>query len=128
MMLLWLVLLAAAACASRDAKRLHDDLLSDYNRLIRPVGNHSHKVTIVVGLKLSQLIDIVSVPRRPPSLARYGPHVTTLTFVQNLKHQVMTTNIWLEQVSCLLFTIVVKAKWCTSNPASSEYGNSEHWF
>lgn len=52
--------LAAAAAASRDAKRLHDDLLSDYNRLIRPVGNHSHKVTIVVGLKLSQLIDIVS--------------------------------------------------------------------
>lgn len=65
--------LAAAAAGSRDAKRLHDDLLSDYNRLIRPVGNHSHKVTIVVGLKLSQLIDI------------------------NLKHQVMTTNIWLEQ-------------------------------
>ncbi|KAL3228002.1 hypothetical protein MRX96_003933 [Rhipicephalus microplus] len=73
MVLLRLVLLAAAACASREAKRLHDDLLSDYNRLIRPVGNHSHKVTIVVGLKLSQLIDI------------------------NLKHQVMTTNIWLEQ-------------------------------
>lgn len=42
------------------AKRLHDDLLSDYNRLIRPVGNHSHKVIIHLGLKLSQLIDIVS--------------------------------------------------------------------
>ncbi|GIY00592.1 neur_chan_LBD domain-containing protein [Caerostris darwini] len=40
------------------AKRLHDDLLSDYNRLIRPVGNHSHKVTVHLGLKLSQLIDI----------------------------------------------------------------------
>ncbi|XP_064459791.1 acetylcholine receptor subunit alpha-like 1 [Ornithodoros turicata] len=71
---LWLLVLSlCTATASRDAKRLHDDLLSDYNRLIRPVGNHSHKVTIVVGLKLSQLIDI------------------------NLKHQVMTTNIWLEQ-------------------------------
>ncbi|XP_023240040.1 acetylcholine receptor subunit alpha-like isoform X2 [Centruroides vittatus] len=56
-----------------DAKRLHDDLLSDYNRLIRPVDNHSSKVTIVVGLKLTQLIDI------------------------NLKHQVMTTNVWVEQ-------------------------------
>lgn len=42
------------------AKRLHDDLLSEYNRLIRPVGNHSHKVIIHLGLKLSQLIDIVS--------------------------------------------------------------------
>lgn len=58
---------------SREAKRLFDDLLSDYNRLIRPVGNNSHKVIITVGLKLSQLIDI------------------------NLRHQVMTTNIWLEQ-------------------------------
>ncbi|OQR77534.1 acetylcholine receptor subunit alpha 1-like [Tropilaelaps mercedesae] len=52
------------AAASREAKRLFDDLLSDYNRLIRPVGNNSHKVIITVGLKLSQLIDIVRIRRR----------------------------------------------------------------
>jgi hypothetical protein len=68
-----LSLVTGHADGSREAKRLFDDLLSDYNRLIRPVGNNSHKVIITVGLKLSQLIDI------------------------NLKHQVMTTNIWLEQ-------------------------------
>ncbi|KAF8765180.1 Acetylcholine receptor subunit beta-like 2 [Argiope bruennichi] len=70
--LVWCMVVAISE-AHPAAKRLHDDLLSDYNRLIRPVGNHSHKVTVHLGLKLSQLIDI------------------------NLKHQVMTTNVWVEQ-------------------------------
>lgn len=43
-----------------DAKRLYDDLLSNYNRLIRPVGNNSDRLTVKMGLKLSQLIDVVS--------------------------------------------------------------------
>ena len=42
-------------------KRLHDDLLSDYNRLIRPVNNHSDTLVINLSLKLTQLIDMVSV-------------------------------------------------------------------
>lgn len=42
-----------------EAKRLYDDLLSNYNRLIRPVGNNSDKLTVKMGLKLSQLIDVV---------------------------------------------------------------------
>ncbi|KAK3856729.1 hypothetical protein Pcinc_036964 [Petrolisthes cinctipes] len=47
--------------ANPDAKRLYDDLLSNYNRLIRPVGNNSEKLIVKLGLKLSQLIDVVSV-------------------------------------------------------------------
>lgn len=46
-----------------DAKRLYDDLLSNYNRLIRPVGNNSDRLTVKMGLKLSQLIDVVSMPK-----------------------------------------------------------------
>lgn len=46
--------------ANPDAKRLYDDLLSNYNRLIRPVGNNSDRLTVKLGLKLSQLIDVVS--------------------------------------------------------------------
>lgn len=42
-----------------DAKRLYDDLLSNYNRLIRPVGNNSDRLTVKMGLRLSQLIDVV---------------------------------------------------------------------
>lgn len=44
-----------------DAKRLYDDLLSNYNRLIRPVSNNTQTVLVKLGLRLSQLIDLVSV-------------------------------------------------------------------
>ncbi|ERL84827.1 hypothetical protein D910_02251 [Dendroctonus ponderosae] len=44
--------------ANPEAKRLYDDLLSNYNRLIRPVGNNSDRLTVKMGLKLSQLIDV----------------------------------------------------------------------
>lgn len=56
-----------------DAKRLYDDLLSNYNKLVRPVVNVSDALTVRIKLKLSQLIDV------------------------NLKNQIMTTNLWVEQ-------------------------------
>ncbi|XP_044018760.1 acetylcholine receptor subunit alpha-like 1 [Aphidius gifuensis] len=62
-----------SASANPDAKRLYDDLLSNYNRLIRPVGNNSDRLTVKMGLRLSQLIDV------------------------NLRSQIMTTNVWVEQ-------------------------------
>ena len=52
-------ILTAVANANPDAKRLYDDLLSHYNRLIRPVSNNSEVVTVRLGLHLSQLIDLV---------------------------------------------------------------------
>lgn len=61
--------------ANPYSKRLYDDLLSNYNRLIRPVVNNSETLTVWLGLKLSQLIEV------------------------NLKNQVMTTNLWVKQVS-----------------------------
>jgi len=51
------------AKANPDSKRLYDDLLSNYNRLIRPVGNNSDRLTVKMGLRLSQLIDVVSIMR-----------------------------------------------------------------
>ncbi|XP_074038713.1 acetylcholine receptor subunit beta-like 2 isoform X1 [Leptinotarsa decemlineata] len=59
--------------ANPDAKRLYDDLLSNYNRLIRPVINHTETLTVWLSLKLSQLIEM------------------------NLKNQIMTTNLWVVQ-------------------------------
>lgn len=52
---LWLQHVAA----NPDAKRLYDDLLSNYNRLIRPVSNNTETVLVKLGLRLSQLIDLV---------------------------------------------------------------------
>ena len=58
--LLTVGVLIGVAHANPDAKRLYDDLLSNYNRLIRPVVNHTEKVTVKLGLRLSQLVDLVS--------------------------------------------------------------------
>ena len=46
--------------ANLYAKRLYDDLLSNYNRLIRPVNNSTDKLTVWLNLKLSQLIEVVN--------------------------------------------------------------------
>ena len=56
-------LTTAGALANPDARRLYDDLLrkSGYNKLIRPVSNSSDLLTVKLGLRLSQLIDVVSI-------------------------------------------------------------------
>jgi len=53
----------AEVTANPEAKRLYTDLLENngYNKLIRPVGNNSDKLTVKLGLRLSQLIDVVCV-------------------------------------------------------------------
>ncbi|XP_011293454.1 acetylcholine receptor subunit alpha-like 2-like isoform X1 [Musca domestica] len=71
-LLMLLILLCQSVQANPDAKRLYDDLLSNYNRLIRPVSNNTDTVLVKLGLRLSQLIDL------------------------NLKDQILTTNVWLE--------------------------------
>lgn len=49
-----------AVAGNPDAKRLYDDLLSNYNKLVRPVVNTSDVLKVCIKLKLSQLIDVVS--------------------------------------------------------------------
>lgn len=53
-------LLRAATAGNPDAKRLYDDLLSNYNKLVRPVVNTTDVLRVCIKLKLSQLIDVVS--------------------------------------------------------------------
>ncbi|XP_058789144.1 acetylcholine receptor subunit alpha-like isoform X2 [Phymastichus coffea] len=72
--IMWIVLVLLSGCSGNpDAKRLYDDLLSNYNKLVRPVVNVTDALTVKIKLKLSQLIDV------------------------NLKNQIMTTNLWVEQ-------------------------------
>lgn len=55
------VLFFVTGCSGNpDAKRLYDDLLSNYNKLVRPVVNVTDALTVKIKLKLSQLIDVVS--------------------------------------------------------------------
>ena len=59
---LWLLsaLVIGAVAGNPDAKRLYDDLLSNYNKLVRPVVNTTDVLKVCIKLKLSQLIDVVS--------------------------------------------------------------------
>lgn len=59
--------------SSSAMKRLYEDLFTDYNRLILPVANNKTKVTVTLGLKLGQILDL------------------------NLKQQILSTNVWVEQ-------------------------------
>lgn len=52
----------SAVAGNPDAKRLYDDLLSNYNKLVRPVVNTSDVLRVCIKLKLSQLIDVVRHP------------------------------------------------------------------
>ncbi|KAK6644364.1 D-arabinose 1-dehydrogenase (NAD(P)(+)) [Polyplax serrata] len=56
-----------AVAGNPDAKRLYDDLLSNYNKLVRPVVNTSDVLRVCIKLKLSQLIDVTfRAPSIPP--------------------------------------------------------------
>nr|XP_022334781.1 acetylcholine receptor subunit alpha-like 1 [Crassostrea virginica] len=55
-------------------KKLHDFLLSEkYSKLIRPTGNNTVQLTVKLGMRLSQLLDV------------------------DEKNQIMTTSVWLRQ-------------------------------
>lgn len=45
--------------SNEDAKRLLDDLFSSYNTVIRPVSDPGDTIRLSIGLKLSQIADIV---------------------------------------------------------------------
>lgn len=62
-LLLWFIFMISKFChGNPDAKRLYDDLLkkSGYNKLVRPVYNHTDAVQVKFGLSLAQLNDVVS--------------------------------------------------------------------
>ena len=44
-----------------SAKRLHFDLMSPYNALVKPSGGPKHQLTVKMGLRLSQVLNVVSI-------------------------------------------------------------------
>jgi len=59
-LLLVLLLSIQRVETNSDANRLYEDLMMSYNRFVRPVQNDSDTLVVKLGLKLSQLIDVVS--------------------------------------------------------------------
>lgn len=56
-----------------SAKRLHHDLMSPYNALVKPSGGPNHQLTVKMGLRLSQVLDV------------------------DEKNQIITISVWLRQ-------------------------------
>ena len=55
----WVGRLLKLTASNFASKRLFDDLITGYNRLIRPVGNNTEKLTVNMGLKLTQILEVV---------------------------------------------------------------------
>ena len=55
-----LLFFAITCNANEDAKRLLDDLFANYNNMVRPVANPADIIKLHLGIKLSQIADIVS--------------------------------------------------------------------
>ena len=51
---------------NEDAKKLLDDLFSVYNSVARPILDNEKKVELSIGLKLSQIADIVCIKIKYP--------------------------------------------------------------
>ncbi|VDO20234.1 unnamed protein product [Brugia timori] len=67
-------LVASVAYCNEDAKRLHDDLMANYNKHRRPAPAANKPITIKLKLRLSQIIDVHEID------------------------QIMTCSVWLKQV------------------------------
>lgn len=53
--------MCAVSVQGPHQRNLLKNLLKDYNRMERPVGNDSHPLTVVFSLSLVQIMDVVSV-------------------------------------------------------------------
>lgn len=58
MLIFYLLCLVTITVAERETNRLYEDLLSNYNRLVRPSRNASEAVYIEFKFKLLQILDV----------------------------------------------------------------------
>lgn len=74
---------------------MYEELIKvrSYNKLIRPVKNNSEKLTVYLGLRLTQLLDVVGEREREQDKID-----GSCNFSQDEKNQIMTSNVWLKQV------------------------------
>ena len=60
LLVIFICLVLPHAESGYHERRLLGDLMSDYNKLERPVYNESEAVVLTFGLTLQQIIDVVS--------------------------------------------------------------------
>lgn len=94
-----------------DAKRLYDDLISRYNKLVRPVHNVSDPLTVHIKLKLSQLIEVVSsFSLHPVSSFLFILHCIFYPFITSLLIQSTYYFLFWYHVLCPIFEMSVGSR------------------
>lgn len=84
--------------ADENMKRLYVLLSHDYNKLVRPVNHNSQVVNVSINLKLSRIIDIVSIQNFVDCfIIQLSFNFGTINS-KDEKNQIMTTSVWLTQV------------------------------
>lgn len=76
-----------------DEQRLFYTLMTGYEKAVRPTKKATDAVIVKLGLTLTLIMDLVSnetIFRRE--------QMTMLTCIQDERNQILTTNIWLDQV------------------------------
>lgn len=81
-----------------DEKRLFQSIMSTYEKSVRPCRQVFEPVVVKLGISLTQILDIVCLKRFISS--RYCRH-KFFYLIQDERNQIMTTNIWLDQVTVL---------------------------
>jgi hypothetical protein len=73
-----------------DEQRLFYTLMTGYEKAVRPIRKASDVVVVKLGITLTQIMDIVS------NEIEY--FVDLIFYIKDERNQIMTTNIWLDQV------------------------------
>lgn len=94
MIFLFLVVLSRLVVSNEDAKHLLNELFVDYNPIVRPVSDPGDTIRVSIGLKLSQIADIVTTP-----ISLLIPCLYMNILFKDEKNQIMTTNVWLRHVN-----------------------------
>ena len=75
-----------------DEQRLFHTLMMNYEKAVRPTRRAADAVVVKLGITLTQIMDIVSQQRK--SIDRF----LRILSIEDERNQIMTTNIWLDQV------------------------------
>lgn len=75
-----------------DEQRLFHTLMMGYEKAVRPTRKAADAVVVKLGITLTQIMDIVSEQKKPIVTSLH------ISFIKDERNQIMTTNIWLDQV------------------------------
>lgn len=78
---------------NQDEKKLQEDIIKGYNRLVRPVTHNSDKLVVKFGIRLVSILDVVS---KIQLKTNFYLNLSLIRIIKDEKNQILTTNVWLK--------------------------------